>query len=724
VQALCLFQGRVIAGGGFNAIGDARSAKFVAAYDGTTWSPLPYGSNNNGVGSAVNALAEYAGKLYVGGAFTTFGDWTTSAKYIAAYDGSTWSTLPSGASNGVSGAVNALAEYGGKLYVGGRFTQLGNGATTAKYIAAWDGSSWSTLPGLEGVDSTTAVNALAVYAGKLYVGGVFYALTGGGPNSARFIIAWDGAAWVKLLVGTSNGLGAQVRALTVFNNKLYVGGDFTTIGSGAATGKYLVGWDGSAWSTVPTTGANNGLTASVLALTTDGSNLYVGGTFKALDGGAAGTAKYVAAWDGSTWSTLASGTSNGVDGAGGAAVHALLPVNNSLFLGGTFSVLGDQRTPAHYIARASSGTIAPVYARSSSVVSGLAGGIVNAIVSDFRGSVILGGAFVGTADGNRTFNHVVAYNGTWSALPVGTSNGVAGAVNALCVWNNRLYVGGAFAALGDGTSARYVAAWDGSTWSTLGTGASNGVDYHVNALAVYAGKLYVGGAFGNAGTLSPSANMIAAWSGTAWSPLTNGGLNGLASGAIVYALCVYSGKLYIAGAFNYVYSGTMVNNVVAWDGTSFSALVHTNGDRGVGFVTWALGVYAGKLFVGGKFLRLGLGPVVANQIVAWDGTAWSFLPAPGATNGMNGEVYAFTVWNDKLIIGGDFTGLYNGVPAPRLAQWDNATQTLTRLGTAQTVQGGVRALAPWGSTLLVGGGFRHLSDGTMVNFVASFTGTF
>jgi hypothetical protein len=66
----------------------------------------------------VNALAVFGGKLYVGGGFTTLGGGIPSANYIAAWDGSTWTTLPSGSSNGLASGgrsppgVSALAVFG------------------------------------------------------------------------------------------------------------------------------------------------------------------------------------------------------------------------------------------------------------------------------------------------------------------------------------------------------------------------------------------------------------------------------------------------------------------------------------------------------------------------------------------------------------------------------------------------------------------------------------
>jgi hypothetical protein len=57
-----------------------------------------------------------------------------------------------------------------------------------------------------------------------------------------------------------------------------------------------------------------------------------------------------------------------------------------------------------------------------------------------------------------------------------------------------VYAGGSFTTA-DGVAANYVAKWDGSSWSALGSGMNNGV----YALAVSGSELYAGGNFMLAG---------------------------------------------------------------------------------------------------------------------------------------------------------------------------------------------------------------------------------
>ena len=83
-------------------------------------------------------------------------------------------------------------------------------------------------------------------------------------------------------------------------------------------------------------------------------------------------------------------------------------------------------------------------------------------------------------------------------------------VYALAVSGSTLYAGGDFTSAG-GAPANHIAAWNGSSWSALGSGMDG---YAVYALAVSGSTLYAGGDFTTAGGVP--ANHIAAWNGSSW----------------------------------------------------------------------------------------------------------------------------------------------------------------------------------------------------------------
>jgi hypothetical protein len=166
VKALAVSGTNLYAGGTFTTAG-GNAANSVAKWDGSHWSALGSGMNND-----VLALALSGTNLYAGGDFTTAGG--GAAKYIAKWDGTSWSQLGSG----MNDAVKALAVSGGTLFAGGSFTNAGSGG--ANYIAQWYGGSWSAL----GSGTDGDVRALALFGGALYVGGGF---TTAGQTLSPFI---------------------------------------------------------------------------------------------------------------------------------------------------------------------------------------------------------------------------------------------------------------------------------------------------------------------------------------------------------------------------------------------------------------------------------------------------------------------------------------------------------------------------------------------------------
>src|SRR5262249_53599723 len=105
--------------------------------------------------------------------------------------------------------------------------------------------------------------------------------------------------------------------------------------------------------------------------------------------------------------------------------------------------------------------------------------------------------------------------------------GVNGTVFAVTVdGSGNMYVGGGFSTAGSAL-ASWIARWDGTTWSAVGSGLNGAV----RALAAdAAGNVYAGGDFTIAGAVS--ASHVARWDGTAWAALGSGLVN------TVYALAV------------------------------------------------------------------------------------------------------------------------------------------------------------------------------------------
>jgi hypothetical protein len=219
---------------------------------------------------------------------------------------------------------------------------------------------------------------------------------------------------------------------------------------------------------------------------------------------------------------------------------------------------------------------------------------------------------------NIFINNIARWNGTtWNALGSGFTNGVNGVVNALLLApNGDLYVGGSFGQAG-GTTANQVAKWNGTVWSTLGTGTAIGTNGQVLALALAAnGDLYVGGDFSRAG--GQQIGSVARWNGTDWSGL-GGGLNGVGYNLRRYVATLRfdnNGDLYAGGLFTQPGSSS-INNLARWNGTSWNSL-------GTGTNKHALALAIGgnsKIYVGGFFTTTGDGSKAMAHFAIYDPNA-------------------------------------------------------------------------------------------------------
>jgi hypothetical protein len=285
-----------------NAGGDANADR-IAKWNGSSWSALGSGISNG----QVNSLAFNGSILYVGGSFTDAGG-NVNADYIAQWDGSSWSAL----GDGVNNAVNAIGVSGLDIYIAGNFTNAGIDIN-ADYIAKLDGGTWAALGS---TPLTGAVNTIVVAGASVYAGGDFIDV-GGNTNIDR-IAVWDGTSWSPF----GSGLGATVVSIALSGGDVYAGGLFNDAGGNPNADK-IAKWDGTSWSAL-----GSGLSNFVNTIAVSGSNIYVTGNF--VNAGGDANADYIAKWDGTAWSALGSTPLNAA--AAGMKISGL-----DLYVGGNFT---------------------------------------------------------------------------------------------------------------------------------------------------------------------------------------------------------------------------------------------------------------------------------------------------------------------------------------------------------------------------------------------------
>lgn len=131
--------------------------------------------------------------------------------------------------------------------------------------------------------SVSQIRAIAVdsMTNQLFVGGQIPIDING--NSAFCI--YDGANWA-----VKDTIDNLVRAMAIYNNELYMGGDFVTINSQPM--EYLAKWNGTNWSNIGTSGGG------ILNLRVINNELYAVGTYTQIGGV---NANSIAKWNGNNW---------------------------------------------------------------------------------------------------------------------------------------------------------------------------------------------------------------------------------------------------------------------------------------------------------------------------------------------------------------------------------------------------------------------------------------
>lgn len=293
----------------------------LSNYCGAQWMTMDHTPNTRS-----ESMCEYNGELYIGGPFQYQmhmpGPTGTNMVGIARWDSSTlsWDTLGTGTEPGA--AIMDMAVYNGNLVLGGGFDSI-NGVCYNN-IAIWDGNSFDSLgPGFGGVQPR--VDAVVVYNNELYAGGKF--MTSGGVN-VEHIAKWTGTSWVN--VGDLSGL--QIRDLTVYDGYLYACG-LRSYGTGVIPINFIARYDGNTWDT--TFGGLNAFIANSMIVYNN--ELYVGGQFGEVYG-QAGTLSVnnIARWNGSTWDSV---------GHGASSINDMTIYNNNLIVGGDLLMIDPMPNP-------------------------------------------------------------------------------------------------------------------------------------------------------------------------------------------------------------------------------------------------------------------------------------------------------------------------------------------------------------------------------------------
>jgi hypothetical protein len=187
--------------------------------------------NQDDINGKIYAIEADSNYIYIGGEFTKIKDKTISG--LAKYNLKTqqWSTITGDNSSYNFGYVYDLKLANNKLYIGGLY-QNTISSTNLKNISYYDITQNKLFPIGTGLNNGVngQVNTIEIIGDYLYVAGDF--------NSAGQILApkiakfnLTSMQWETLGNPPANGTDKKVNIIKLFNNKLYIGGEFNSAGN-------------------------------------------------------------------------------------------------------------------------------------------------------------------------------------------------------------------------------------------------------------------------------------------------------------------------------------------------------------------------------------------------------------------------------------------------------------------------------------------------------------
>jgi len=522
----------------------------VQKFNGSYWSVI--GGNTSLFAGKINAIiTDSVGSVYVGGTFRN----ANLNYYVAKYDSTGWNELGGLNALGANGVITSLCKDPlGNIYAAGDFTLASNG----RQVAKWNGVNWSYLA-LPIIGFTFGDKINSICSDGL---GNIYATASSNYFQTYRIAKWNGSAWT--LLGSSPttysyfNFDFGVKSLFVDNaNNLFVAGGYNSPSKITDTVLTQLGGNYALKPDVPNNN-NNPPPPSINSIIKDNQgNIYAG-----LNKGK------IAEWNGVNWTThnfnVTQGNINAICKDTAGNIYAAGSMRNS---------------NSRLIYKLSNGVW--------TTIGSWANGDIYNLCADNNGNIYAAGDFTNTS-GKW---YVAKYNGTtWSELGGLNALNANDEISTICVdlqgnlyayiyasgnvkkwngatWTNiggpaentspisflqkrimctdpqgNLYITGYFT---DVTGKRYVAKWNGTSWSTVGNlGINNDV---LSMTCDSTGTLYIGGKFYYSSGNATQPYYLAKYDGTTWLPI--GGYEGLYANGIINTIYVDAHGVYAAGEF-------------------------------------------------------------------------------------------------------------------------------------------------------------------------------
>lgn len=662
-------------------------------------------------GTILASVPDGSGGFYAGGSFTCMQSGTNIVEHSRIIKINSNGTVDAAFDPpAINGTVRALLLLGSDLYIGGDFTTVDG--TTRNHLARLDSDDGDLDAGFSiavtGGTSPT-VHALEVNSGgtRLYVGGLFTTV----GSSSRSNIAEINLTTSAVDASYNTGTNGAVRAIRITgnDNNLYIGGDFTTVGTKTRNRIAKVGTDdgvASSWNAnadgtvhdielitdgIITCGAfdniggaarkkvaklrsDNGnaksgfvitfaVTGTVRAIAGDGSgNWFVGGDFDVFDGVSRHALALV---DGSgdvmSWAPVVADQTHTISFDPGTA-------NSDVFCGG----FNENEVISLGMGRMS-GTTHKAIGMEIEVVNGSPSAMAFRDVSGTPKRLAVG-PVLQVLDGNLAGRSFFAeWNNGGNLTNAQVMPNVNGSFSGLALNGTNAIVGGSFSSIDRYSGGSYYDSFnrtnlfemDLSTSPVTITTLDPSPNGAVTDVVVDGGIAYVAGSFttiGGSSRAGLAAIDLSDGSITAWDPNPNGTVSTILVDAA-------NGRIYLGGSFSAV-GGANRSNIACVDDANGTAVASwnpgTNGDVS------ALALDNGVVYAGGTFTTAG--GSTRNRAAAFDaddGTLSSWNPD------CNSTVLALLVVDDIVFMGGLFSTV-SGCPRDGLAGLTAATDLSKR----------------------------------------------
>jgi uncharacterized delta-60 repeat protein len=584
-------------------------------------------------------VVDSADKIYVGGSFTTYKGVAANRIIKLNTDGSKDTSFDNTTGFNSSSVNSIVLDSAGKLYVGGGFTTYKG--VSANYIIKLntDGSKDTSFDNTTGFAGNNVNEIKLDSVGKLYVVGSFTSYKGVAAN--RIIkLNTDGSKDTSF-DNTTGFNGPSSNILFTSNNKIYVTGSFTTYKGVSAVGIARLNTDGSRDTTFNIDNQFNGSSTPAPMVLLSSDAILVGGTnFNSYNPADKFLIKLNT--DGTKNNSLNIGGTGGFPSVANNGIYSIAKDSSgALYVGGIFQFYNGIST--NRIMKFN-----PDGTRDNSFNIGTGfNNTIRCIVIDSSGKIYVGGDF--TTYNSVINNRIIRLNpdGSKDTGFDNTTGFNAGVYDIKFDSVGKLYLGGIFTLYKSVAAGRIIKLnTDGSKDTSFinSTGFINGV---VQKIALdSAGKIYAVGTFTT--YLAVTANQIIKLETNGDKDTSFD--NSIGFGANVYDVLIDgNGKIYACGAFT-LYKNLSNNRIIRLNPDGNKDEGFNNGGTGSGFpygqvYSMAL-LGTNKLIVGsgGAPVQGYRGTVTsAITILNTDGTIdTGFNPIPGLNLGVSttNQVYS------------------------------------------------------------------------------------